>query len=204
MLGIGGTGDESEVGSTGARGTSADCHPACTGGRICTRGVCACPHPGDVLCSKGCTNPKTDNFACGCSTGTAGRVCPVGEECCNGRCVPCPSGQKTDPTTCACAGSGGRTYGTWRECETSTRQICGTWEWNGKDGFRATWENGASAAIHLDKDDGSTVVLTRRDAAGASAGLAATYTGTRSGSTISGSVTWTWKGKTTTGTWLTR
>lgn len=57
------------------------------------------------MCAKGCTNPKTDNFACGCVAGGIGQICIVGSECCGGKCVACPIGQKIDPTTCTC-GSG--------------------------------------------------------------------------------------------------
>jgi hypothetical protein len=85
--------------------TSTTCTPACSNGQVCTNGACACPHAGDVMCLKGCTNPKTDNFACGCTAGGIGAICKVGAECCGGKCVSCPTGQKIDPTTCAC-GSG--------------------------------------------------------------------------------------------------
>lgn len=81
------------------------CTPACTKGQVCTNGTCACPHEGDLMCAKGCTNPKTDSFACGCTTGGIGAICIVGSECCGGKCVACPIGQKMDVTTCAC-GSG--------------------------------------------------------------------------------------------------
>ena len=93
------------------------CTPACTNGLICTSGACACPHPGDLQCAKGCTNPKTDNFACGCVTGGFGSICTVAAECCGGKCTTCPKGQSVDPVTCGCkvGGGGGSTTTTSTE-----------------------------------------------------------------------------------------
>jgi hypothetical protein len=78
------------------------CHPACARGAVCTSGHCVCPFHDDVLCPKGCTNPKTDNFACGCTTSSAGAVCAASQECCKAQCVACPQGQTIDPSTCSC------------------------------------------------------------------------------------------------------
>ena len=94
--------DASSGPSSSAGSTAGACTPPCTFGRICMNGACACPHPGDVFCAKGCTNPKSDNFACGCTTGGAGAVCKVGEECCGARCIACASSEPLDRATCAC------------------------------------------------------------------------------------------------------
>lgn len=69
-----------DVGNCGA------CGNACTGGRICTGGVCGCP-PGQVLCGGACVNSQADAGNCG----SCGHVCDPsgGETCCGGACVTC-------------------------------------------------------------------------------------------------------------------
>ena len=92
------------------------CRPACPHSTVCANGQCVCPFHNDVLCPKGCTNPKTDNFACGCTTGSPGATCPAAQECCNARCVACPAGQTVDPATCACRGGASPTASCRAQC----------------------------------------------------------------------------------------
>jgi len=88
-----------------------------------------------------------------------------------------------------------------RECETYTSEICGTWTLEG-DHFNAEWDNGAIAVLKVQSWDTKNVIITRYDSEGASAGLSARYEGQISGNTIEdGTVTWTWKGSTWSGTW---
>jgi len=87
-----------------------------------------------------------------------------------------------------------------RECETYTSEICGTWTRMG-DQFNAQWDNGASAALNVERWDNGAVVLTRHDTAGSSAGLTARYEGRCTGNHVEGTVTWTWNGSTWSGTW---
>ncbi len=92
--------------------------------------------------------------------------------------------------------------GTWHECETLSSEICGTWTWNAsKKQFDAQWANGAKAHLKLDRFESDSVVVTRDDHAGVSAGMMATYVGQRSGNSISGNVTWTYRGGMHKGTW---
>jgi hypothetical protein len=58
------------------------CNRACTGGTVCSAGVCACP-AGQTLCSGVCTDLLNDTSHCGtCTT-----VCNPGQACAAGVCV---------------------------------------------------------------------------------------------------------------------
>lgn len=87
-----------------------------------------------------------------------------------------------------------------QECETYTSEICGKWTRMG-DQFNAQWDNGASAALNVERWDNGAVVLTRYDTEGSSAGLSARYEGRCTGNHVEGTVTWTWNGSTWSGTW---
>jgi hypothetical protein len=91
----------------------------------------------------------------------------------------------------------------WKECEDSNVRICGTWTYNAdNETLEAKWDNGARATLKLRKFDGKEVKITRNDMSGASKGLQAHYTGriTPTG-VVDGKVTWSWGGRTWSGTW---
>jgi len=91
----------------------------------------------------------------------------------------------------------------WEECEDSNVTICGTWTYNeDNETFEAVWKNGAKATLKLRQFDGKSVRITRNDLSGASKGLQAHYTGriTPTG-IVDGKVTWSWGGRTWSGTW---
>jgi hypothetical protein len=92
----------------------------------------------------------------------------------------------------------------WHECEGSagTVHICGKWAWlEAGNHFSADWSNGAHAFIDL-VENGARVVLRRADPSGASTGLVADYVATANGSNgVSGTVTWSDKGYSWSGTW---
>jgi hypothetical protein len=91
----------------------------------------------------------------------------------------------------------------WKECEDSNVRICGTWTYNeDNETLEAKWDNGARATLKLRKFDGKEVQITRNDMSGASKGLQAHYTGriTPTG-IVDGKVTWSWGGRTWSGTW---
>jgi hypothetical protein len=87
-----------------------------------------------------------------------------------------------------------------QECETYTSEICGTWTVQGSQ-INAVWDNGAEATLNVEQFDKNTVVITRQDIAGSSAGLTARYEGVLTGNHVEGSVTWNWNGATWSGTW---
>jgi hypothetical protein len=80
-----------------------------------------------------------------------------------------------------------------RSCETSRYgTFCGTWVWNGEY-FDASWENGATAKLMVERFDENLVILTREDDAGESMGLTARYEGNPNGNAIEdGIVTGRW------------
>ncbi len=78
-----------------------------------------------------------------------------------------------------------------QECETleGQQEICGTWTWDRKaQAFNATWQNGATAVLKVEKMEGGEIVLMRRDLSGPSVGLSVRYFGFNAGSTIEGDV----------------
>lgn len=92
--------------------------------------------------------------------------------------------------------------GVWRECEISHRTYCNTWSWDmDKQQFNMRGDNGAIAVLKLEQHDENQVILSRYDDGGPSAGMTARYVGRRDGDTMQGSVTWTWQGRTWSGTW---
>ncbi len=73
---------------------------------------------------------------------------------------------------------------------------CSLWEFHGG---RATgsFPNGAIANLTIDQfpqSESGTVTIRRVDTSGVGNGIAGTYTGTRKGSTIQGTLSWTWPG----------
>jgi hypothetical protein len=90
----------------------------------------------------------------------------------------------------------------WKVTESSSSTVHGTWVWDkaGKR-FAGRWYNGAQGWLKLEHYDDSKVVLARTDARGVTPGLTARYEGKRKGNHFQGSVEWTYKGKTTRGTW---
>lgn len=70
------------------------CGRVCTGGTLCSSGVCQCPM-GSVDCGGTCTNIGSDRLNCG----VCGNACPAGVGCMGGTCQ-CPAGMTT-----VCAGA---------------------------------------------------------------------------------------------------
>lgn len=87
-------------------------------------------------------------------------------------------------------------------CETNTATLCARWRRTG-DGYVADWEQGSHAEIRVTRFDGRRIVLVRKDPSGTSAGMQAVYEGTPRGRTVrEGIVTWTYGGRTFSGTWM--
>jgi len=80
---------------------------------------------------------------------------------------------------------------TMTECEGTNN--CATWTFLGGQG-NGNWPSGEIANLSVEKSDDSSVVIRRADSTGASAGLTATYTGTRHGDQVGGEYTSSWPG----------
>jgi len=80
---------------------------------------------------------------------------------------------------------------TMTECEGVNN--CATWTFLGTQG-NGQWPSGDIANLTVDTSDTSSVVIHRADSTGASAGLTATYTGTRHGGNVGGEFTSSWPG----------
>ena len=76
------------------------------------------------------------------------------------------------------------------ECEAGG---CGVWSFTGKNGVAQWKEAGVSANLRIRRFDSSGVQIERTDY-GKTAGLKASYIGTRNGDLIQGNVSWTWPG----------
>lgn len=86
-------------------------------------------------------------------------------------------------------------------CESNNAVVCGTWTRSG-DGYVARWQDGAEAAITVERFDATGVRFRRADAAGVSAGMTAVYEGTRTDRGVTdGEVRWSLRGDSWTGTW---
>jgi hypothetical protein len=77
------------------------------------------------------------------------------------------------------------------ECEGINN--CATWTFLGKQG-NGQWPSGETANLTVENLDGDNVVIHRSDSTGASAGLTATYRGTRHEDRIGGEFTSSWPG----------
>lgn len=80
---------------------------------------------------------------------------------------------------------------TMTECEGVNN--CATWTFLGTQG-NGQWPSGEIANLSVEKFDADTVVIRRADSTGPSAGLTATYTGTRNGDRIGGEFLSSWPG----------
>jgi hypothetical protein len=88
----------------------------------------------------------------------------------------------------------------WRQSETGTSTIRGTWDWDAANKlYHARWENGATATIRVDELANGRAVMTRIDKG--NSGFTARYVGTRQGNTFSGTVTWSYQGRSWSGSW---
>ena len=58
------------------------CGNACTGGRLCNSGMCACPRLTPDVCNGQCTNLQISNQNCG----MCGRQCGNRQQCLFGQC----------------------------------------------------------------------------------------------------------------------
>ena len=70
---------------------------------------------------------------------------------------------------------------------------CGRWIFHGRRGV-GTWPYGAIASLSWDGEQSGLIAIHRSDTTGTSPGLTATYTGSRTGNRISGTVVWSWPG----------
>jgi hypothetical protein len=91
----------------------------------------------------------------------------------------------------AAPGNASSTPVTMTECEGAND--CATWTFLGKQG-NGQWPSGETATLSVDYFDANSVVIRRADAVGPSAGLTATYRGTRHGDRIGGQFTSSWPG----------
>jgi hypothetical protein len=80
---------------------------------------------------------------------------------------------------------------TMTECEGTNN--CATWTLLGSQG-NGKWPSGEEANLTVEKAEADTVVIRRADSTGPSAGLTATYTGTRHGDRIGGEFISSWPG----------
>jgi hypothetical protein len=80
---------------------------------------------------------------------------------------------------------------TMTECEGTNN--CATWSFLGNQG-NGQWPSGEIASLTVENLDGDRVVIHRSDSSGVSAGLTATYRGTRHGDRIGGEFTSSWPG----------
>jgi hypothetical protein len=78
---------------------------------------------------------------------------------------------------------------TMTECEGVNN--CATWTFLGKQG-NGQWPSGEIASLGVETLDGDSIVIHRTDSSGPSAGLTATYRGTRHGDRIGGEFTSSW------------
>jgi hypothetical protein len=85
-------------------------------------------------------------------------------------------------------------------CETNTATLCT--DWNLVDGkYVADWPQGSHANIVATTFRSDSVVFTRDDPSGTSAGMHAVYRGVPSNGTVNGIVTWTQNGFSFSGNW---
>lgn len=85
------------------------------------------------------------------------------------------------------------------ECEGG---ICGKFTLVEGNRYQAEWSNGAKATLTLEQFANGQMVITRGDVGGVSNSMTAKYTGTITGNEVKdGKVTWTWNGRTWSGTW---
>lgn len=78
---------------------------------------------------------------------------------------------------------------TLQQCEPDS---CGTWSFQGNQGV-GKWLTGPTADLTIESFDDQTITIRREDVGGTK-GLTGRYTGTRKGSHIEGTFTWTWPG----------
>jgi hypothetical protein len=93
------------------------------------------------------------------------------------------------PSPARSSKSGGGSPVTMTECEGTNN--CATWTFVGTQGT-GRWPSGEIANLTVENSGADKVVIHRADSSGASAGLTATYTGTRRGERISGELTSVW------------
>jgi hypothetical protein len=88
-----------------------------------------------------------------------------------------------------------------QSCETNTAMLCANWQRMNNGKYEATWSQGSYAVIEATKFTADSVVFTRNDPSGTSAGMQAVYRGAPDGDTVVGTVTWTYNGQTFSGLW---
>jgi hypothetical protein len=87
-----------------------------------------------------------------------------------------------------------------RSCETNTATLCADWRLvNGQ--YVADWAQGSHAVIDATLFTPESVLFTRNDPSGTSAGMYAVYRGTPVNNSVVGTVTWSRNGVTVSGHW---
>jgi hypothetical protein len=90
---------------------------------------------------------------------------------------------------------------TLHSCETHTATLCADWRLDGGR-YLADWTNGSHAEIVINRFDADSIVFTRDDPSGVSAGMHAVYRGAPVGGRVRGGVvTWSRDGLTFSGPW---
>jgi hypothetical protein len=87
-----------------------------------------------------------------------------------------------------------------RSCETNTATLCSDWRLVGGK-YVADWAQGSHAVIDATMFTPESVVFTRNDPSGTSAGMHAVYRGTPVNNSVVGDVTWQHNGVTIHGRW---
>jgi hypothetical protein len=89
-----------------------------------------------------------------------------------------------------------------QSCETNTATLCANWQRGANGKYEATWSQGSYAVIEATKFTADSVVFTRNDPSGTSAGMHAVYRGVPDDDSVVGIVTWTQNGQTFSGQWI--
>jgi hypothetical protein len=90
----------------------------------------------------------------------------------------------------------------WKITEVGRTTVSGTWTWDTDNRrYVGRWSNGAVSHLTVRQGTDNRLVILRNDPRGPTPGLRARYQGTVNGGSMRGTVRWTFKGRTTTGTW---
>ncbi|MBT9584020.1 hypothetical protein IV102_11830 [bacterium] len=92
--------------------------------------------------------------------------------------------------------------GEWKVTERFEVPMQGTWMHQpATQTFQARWKNGSAATLRLERFEPESVVITRYDDSGPTAGLRVRYEGRRQGPSVQGTVLWSWSDQVRRGTW---
>lgn len=92
--------------------------------------------------------------------------------------------------------------GEWKVTERFEVPIQGNWIYQpATQTFQARWKNGSTAQLKLERFEPDSIVITRYDGSGPTAGLRVRYEGRRQGPEVKGTVLWSWSDQVRRGTW---